>query len=192
MSSHRQHRFDYTAGSVLTKKLYEYLRFPVLTPGRSPKDLCSFPVPHVYFFYAIVGSNETLLEELRRIAPEYVEAMRYCTAYLLNIHCSTLPKHRREAVHAKEMAVVLHKHYSNYAWQDQIPKAVYRGSCYPTANPDADHPDKYLFMRGGLCETVSKSGLNSKLFDIGMLGGGRVHFVCPCNTACLSTNRHNH
>lgn len=68
-------RFDYTAGSVLTPAMYEYLRYPVLTPGRSPKDTCSFPVPHVYYFYAVVGANRTLLEQLRRIAPEYVTTL---------------------------------------------------------------------------------------------------------------------
>ncbi len=82
------------------------------------------------------------------------------------------------------MAVVLRKHYVARAWQDKIPKAVYRGSCYPTANPDANDPDKYLFIRGGLCETVSKKGLNGKLFDVGMfLWGGEAciwsHCSCP-------------
>ena len=57
--------------------MYEYLRYPVLTPGRSPKDTCSFPVPHVYYFYAIVGANSTLLEELQRTAPEYVANMEH-------------------------------------------------------------------------------------------------------------------
>lgn len=65
-------RFDFTAGSVLTKEMYEYLHYPVLTPGRSPYDTCSFPIPHVYFFYAMIGSQPALLEKFGTVASEYV------------------------------------------------------------------------------------------------------------------------
>lgn len=62
---------------------------------------------------------------------------------------------------------MLRKKYTHKAWEDQVPRAVYRGSCYPTANPDALSEDKYLFLRGGLCEVVSKANLNHKTFEIG-------------------------
>lgn len=63
--------WDITAGSVISNDLYDYLQFPVLTAGRSPKDACSFPVPHVYFFYAMVGANPNLLRQFAATVPRY-------------------------------------------------------------------------------------------------------------------------
>ena len=70
--------FDFTAGSVLTPAMYEYLRYPVLTPGRSPKDTCSFPVPHVYFFYAYIGSIPSLLTQFSKMSSKYGQQSTKC------------------------------------------------------------------------------------------------------------------
>ncbi len=67
--------FDFSAGSVLTSEMYEYLHWPVLTPGRGAQDACSFPVPHVYSYYAMVGSNIDSLYAFARKAPAYVRVV---------------------------------------------------------------------------------------------------------------------
>lgn len=96
------------------------------------------------------------------------------------------PMHlRREVWHAEEMALVLRKKYTGVPWEDQVPRAVYRGSCYPTANPDSLEKEKYLFLRGGLCQVVSKANLNDKIFDVGAT-------MPVCGTALDLSHRHHY
>lgn len=78
--------WDITAGSVINSDLYNYLQYPVLTAGRSPKDPCAFPVPHVYFFYAMVGANPGLLTQFAAIAPRYFFAFHICLDILTCVH----------------------------------------------------------------------------------------------------------
>ncbi len=40
-------------------------------------------------------------------------------------------------------------------WEHKRPVAVYRGSCFPTANPDPTGPG-YLFLRGALCSKAAE------------------------------------
>lgn len=65
--------FDYSAGSVITPAMYEYLHLPVLTPGRGAHDACSLPVPHVYTYYALVGGYLDRLYAFSKTVPVYVD-----------------------------------------------------------------------------------------------------------------------
>ena len=40
-------------------------------------------------------------------------------------------------------------------WETKRPVAVYRGSCFPTANPDPAGPG-YLFLRGAVCAKAAQ------------------------------------
>lgn len=53
------------------------------------------------------------------------------------------------------------------AWEHKKPKAMYRGSCYPTANPDADDARGYLFLRGAVCTAATSTGVDRSMFDVG-------------------------
>ncbi len=177
--------WDITAGSVISKPLYDYLQYPVLTPGRSPNDPCSFPVPHVYFFYAMIGANPTLLHQFAAIAPRCFWEGGWCPdavcAYT-PVHAYTLglppPKNSKDVNHAKEMAKVLGRRTVNVPWHEKTKGAVYRGSCYPTANPDDDKPG-YLLLRGALCQEADR--LQSPYIDVGMLVFGNALYVCPAH-----------
>lgn len=74
--------------------------------------------------------------------------------------------HSKEVHHAMEMARVLGMRATNVPWSDKTQAAVYRGSCYPTANPDGDSPG-YLLLRGALC--MEAASLNSPFIDVGAL-----------------------
>lgn len=72
--------------------------------------------------------------------------------------------HSKEVRHAVDMARVLGMRANNVEWMDKTQAAVYRGSCYPTANPDGDTPG-YLLLRGALCQEAAR--LNSPFIDVG-------------------------
>lgn len=66
------------------------------------------------------------------------------------------------------MAIVLGSSKNNaLAWEHKKPKAMYRGSCYPTANPDAEDDKGYLFLRGAVCTAATSPGVDQSMFDVG-------------------------
>ena len=62
-----------------------------------------------------------------------------------------------------QMAQVLGMRAEVTPWAMKKPVAVYRGSCYPTANPDEPG---YLLLRGALCQEAAR--LQSPYIDVGM------------------------
>lgn len=78
--------FDYSAGSVITSAMYDYLHYPVLTPGRSAKDACSLPVPHVYTYYALAGGDLDLLHSFSNAVPPYVGAITSALCVFFNLY----------------------------------------------------------------------------------------------------------
>lgn len=160
--------------------MYEYLHYPVLTPGRSPSDACSFPIPHVYFFYAIIGSHAALLQKFGTVATGYAST-RLFVFETTTIHASHIPHTRHDVWHAKQMAQVLGGAMTDLQpWQEKVPKAIYRGSCYPTANPDADDKNTYLFLRGAVCQASTRA--DTSLFDVGrwVVWVDTCMLVCTC------------
>lgn len=68
---------------------------------------------------------------------------------------------------ARKITKVLSEEYPTEPWERKTPKAVYRGSCYPTANPDANNPDTYLFLRGAVCSAATQDPESAQAFDVG-------------------------
>ncbi|KAI9018359.1 hypothetical protein DFJ74DRAFT_219476 [Hyaloraphidium curvatum] len=129
--------------AILSQKDYDVLGLPVLCPGVRHGDPCGIPVPELYFYFAVVGSTDSLLGAF--------------TA-----------RHGERAVAVQGFAQMMHKTFAfmptlgNVSWSAKQSKAVYRGSCFPTA--DSEKHGEYLFLRGDTCLAAS---LDRDLFDIG-------------------------
>lgn len=169
--------FDFTAGSVITPAMYEYLHLPVLTPGRGADDACSMPVPHVYTYYALIGGSIDLLYAFSKNVPLYV-GLRFSSQHDHRL------SHSEEVPFAMEMNNVLSSNGALASqvpdWQTKRPVAVYRGSCFPTANPDPAGPG-YLFLRGAVC---------AKAAEVNAPYLGMVFNHATCSSQCTVATQH--
>ena len=147
---------------MLSQDMFDYLQYPVLTFGKGHDDHCSMPIPQLYHLLATIGSDENLLEE-------YAQAVSMCAdrsthREWMHVNCC----HRHEVGFVKKITKVLNEEYPTEPWERKTPKAVYRGSCYPTANPDASDANTYLFLRGAVCSAATQDAKYAPLFDVGM------------------------
>ncbi len=120
------------------------------TAGRAPDAIRTLPIPELYLQYAIVAKHRELFRQMRRLTALNSVQHRQLALRMLSLFTyKTLP--------------------STSAWDTKTPRAVYRGSCFPTVNPWGDHKDAepVFFLRGDVCRAVQGSGV-AKMLDFGL------------------------
>lgn len=108
------------------------------------------PIPELYLQYAIVAKHRELFRQMRRLTVLNNMQHRQLALRMLSLFTyKTLP--------------------SITPWEDKVPRAVYRGSCFPTVNPWGDQEDAepVFFLRGEACK-VARRGVNTSLLDYGL------------------------
>ncbi len=110
-------------------------------------------------------------------------------ACLLQTHQHPSLHYRHEVGFVKKITAVLQEEYPTLPWEEKTSKAVYRGSCYPTANPDAYDPSTYLFLRGAVCDAATRDPTQADMFDVGMWIGRMIN--CSSKWYACTPTMHN-
>ncbi len=140
--------YDLTPSTVIPSETYSMLQLPILTSGAAAYDTGSLLIPEIYRFMGMLAGEQELLDR-------YVSLYPHTREFVLGLYSVFEGTH---AAHTKP-------------WSQKLDKAVFRGTCMSTFNPDPTPGATPLMLRGALCQVWA--------FSVHVCVRGRAH-VCIC------------